>query len=582
MTPDRDDLLARARAWLTEDFDVETRRELEQLIDADDFASLAERFAGPLEFGTAGLRGLVGAGPGRMNAVVVARATAGLAQQIKETLPDAAERGVVIARDGRRMSPELARIAAEILAGHGVKVLWFEAPVPTPVAAFAGKHLNAAAIAVVTASHNPPEYNGFKVYGDSGHQIVPPQDERIRAIADGVASARELPRRDFDDAVRGGLVQVLGDELEEAYLKALDDQCLGSVPPPAQVTAVHTALHGVGDRWIHRALTRRGFTDVHRVAAQAEPNAAFPTVRFPNPEEAGALDLATDEARARGAELILANDPDADRLCVAVADAASSDGFRVLTGNQLGILLADWLLGERQRQGKLPDKPLVVTTIVSTSMLERVAAAYGARCDEVLTGFKWLWKKALELEPQGYRWVFGFEEALGYCVGPAVRDKDGVSAAQVALELAAALKAQGKTLLDRLEELTRQHGVYATSQVSTTLPGLEGAARIQQVMKQLRADPPGAIAGSRVTRARDLMDAAQTGGLPRSNVLTWWLEDDSRVIFRPSGTEPKLKAYLEVRQEVGAGEGALAEAERRARARLGELEAWVRQVVAPG
>lgn len=573
-----EELTTQAGAWMADDPDPATRAEVAALITEGDEAGLAERFAGLMEFGTAGLRGLLGAGPARMNRVTVARAAAGVARQILADVPDAATRGVVVGRDGRRLSPELSRITAEVIAGHGVNVHWFEDPVPTPVAAFAGRHLGAAATCIVTASHNPPEYNGFKVYSERGAQIVPPQDARIRAEMEGAGSAKDLPRVAFEAAIEAGTIQILEGTpdaaIDEAYLTALDAQCRGSVPPPAQVRVVTTALHGVGHRHIHTALRRRGFEDLHAVAEQAEPDGEFPTVRFPNPEEPGALDMALALGREVAAELIVANDPDVDRLCVAVAEPGAAGGFRVLTGNELGVLLADWLLGAPKLAG---DRPFVCTTIVSTSMLAQVAAGYGARSDEVLTGFKWLWARGLELAAEGYRWVFGFEEALGYSVGPAVLDKDGIGAAEIAVELAAVLKANGQTLLDRLGELETRHGVHLTSQVSFVRPGLAGKEEIAGIMERLRAEPPGAIAGSAVARFRDLLDPGNPSGLPASNVLTWWLEDGSRVTLRPSGTEPKLKSYFESRVLVGVG--GLAPAREAAKARVAELEAWARGVV---
>ncbi|MCB9727000.1 MAG: phospho-sugar mutase [Deltaproteobacteria bacterium] len=586
MTPDApgsdDELFRAAEAWIADDPDPTTRAELRALIDAGDAAALAERFAGPMEFGTAGLRGLLGAGPARMNLATISRAAAGLARQLIADLPDARQRGVLVGRDGRRMSPELARRTAEILAGHGVRVHWLEHPSPTPLCAFAHRHLRSAAAAVVTASHNPPEYNGFKVYGLAGDQIVPPQDHRVAELMVAAGPVAELPRAEFDAAVAADLVHLAGPEVEGAYLGALDLQCVGVQPPPAEPTIVLTALHGVGARLVEAALRRRGMTRLVQVAEQAEPDGEFPTVRFPNPEEPGALDLALRYGRDAKADLVLANDPDTDRLCVAVADAASESGFRVLTGNEVGVLLADWLLTRRAENGTLPERPFVATTIVSTTMLQRIAAAHGATCAETLTGFKWIWEAALAHDPTGESFVFGFEEALGYCVGTVVRDKDGIGAAQAVAECAAASMARGRTLLDRLDELTREHGAHVTRQVSTVLPGLDGKAKMAAVLARMRAEPPEHIAGVAVARARDLGGPdAEASGLPRSDVLTWWLADGTRLILRPSGTEPKLKSYIEAREPVAADE-TVAAAVARANARVDTLAQWIAQAVSGG
>ncbi|MGM0574866.1 MAG: phospho-sugar mutase [Myxococcota bacterium] len=573
------ELRAMARAWMADDPDPATRDELAFLMEEDMLEDLAERFAGPMEFGTAGLRGLLGAGPARMNLATISRAAAGLARQLLEDVPDARERGVVIGHDARRLSRELAWRAAEIIAGHGLRVHWLPEVAPTPLVAFAGRYLRAAGTAIVTASHNPPEYNGFKVYSERGSQIVPPQDARIREEMDAAGPVLQLPRTPFDAAVEDGRLDVLGNGLQDTYLQALDAQCMGTKRPPAQVVAVTTSLHGVGHRLLHAALRRRGFERVHAVEEQAEPDAEFPTVDFPNPEEGGALDLALERAREVGADLILANDPDADRLCVGVREPSREEGYRILTGNEIGVLLADWLLTERERQGRMPERPYVGTTIVSTSMLERLARHHGVDYGESLTGFKWIWDRALQRGDDGRGFVFGFEEALGSCVGPAVRDKDGIGAAQVAMECAAALKADGRTLLDRLAELSREHGLHLTRQVSTVLPGAEGRARIQAVLAALRERTPNRIGGVPVARTRDLLGPdAEEANLPRSNVLTFWLEDGTRLVIRPSGTEPKLKSYVEVVEPV-ADDEPLEAAEARAGKRAETVEAWVRDCV---
>ncbi len=568
--------IERAHEWLAMDPDPLTRREIQALLILNDRTPLVERFSGELSFGTAGLRGIIGGGPTRMNLVTVAQATAGLARQLLEDVPEADKRGVVLARDGRRKSPEFARLAAEVLAGHGIRVYWFDAPTPTPVAAFAGRHLSAAATVVITASHNPPAYNGYKVFSERGSQIVPPQDEKIRAERGASFNVRRIPRKGFDVALGEELIVPLTEDIGRAYLEAIDAQCVGEQPPPADLTVVCTSLHGVGHPWLIKALERRGFKDVHPVAAQQEPDMLFPTVRFPNPEEAGALDMALALAREKNAELVIANDPDADRLCVAVNDATSASGYRVLTGNELGVLLADWLINQRSKSTSPPDNPLVLTSIVSSTMLEKLAQAAGVRCEYTLTGFKWLWDRALALEGES-EYLFAYEEALGYCVGSAVRDKDGIGAAQAVLECAATLKAETSTLAQRLDELVMAHGLHATRQVSIVFEGAGGNAKRAAVMTTLRDEVLGEFAGMAVVSRRDFADdteATRSGLGATSDMILWALEDGGRVIARPSGTEPKLKFYLEVVVPVAkpkALQGARASAE----ALLDTLESWI-------
>ncbi len=578
-------LVEAARAWMADDPDPETRAELGAILELEQADALSERMAAPMEFGTAGLRGLIGAGPARMNVATVTQAAAAVAREALQNVPGAASRGVVIGRDARMKSDVFARVTAEVMAAHGIRVWWVPRPAPTPVVAYLGRAKGAAATCIVTASHNPPEYNGFKVYGPSASQIVPPQDARIRDLRAALEPTLAIPRRPFTEAVREGLITVVSRKDLLGYLEAIDRQCLGDSPPPAQVAAVTTALHGVGHSWVADALTRRGHRHLFPVLAQAAPDGRFPTVRFPNPEEKGALDLALALARDKAADLVLANDPDTDRLCVAVRDEGSATKYRVLTGNEVGLLLADWILVEGpKRAGRAggeawPERPFVCCSLVSTAMLEPLVEARGAHYAEVLTGFKWIWHKALEVAPEGASFVYGFEEALGYCVGRAVRDKDGVGAAQAVMDLAAYEKANGRTLLDRLDAIAALIGVSHTDQVTVTLPGLEGMARIGRIMKAWREASPEALGGVAVRRRRDLMSAdAEAAGLPRGDVLTWWLEDGSRIIARPSGTEPKLKVYIETKSAVG--EAGLDDAREAARTRAEAIAADLRARIA--
>ena len=507
-------LLELARTWLAEDPDPDTRAELAALLDAGITDDLADRFAGTLQFGTAGLRGALGAGPNRMNRVVVLRAAAGLAAYLKQT---GASGPVVVGYDARHNSDVFARDTAEVMAGVGIDALLLPRPLPTPVLAFAIRDQGAAAGVMVTASHNPPQDNGYKVYLGDGSQIVPPADIEIAAQ---IAAASAGP---VSDIPRGDGGTVLGDDVVARYLArvtTLVDSC-----GPREVVTVHTALHGVGSDLALRAIRLAGFPEPIPVAEQAEPDPEFPTVAFPNPEEPGAIDLALAWAAEVGADLVIANDPDADRCAVAVPTRES--GWRMLRGDEVGALLADHLL----RTGAAGT---YACSIVSSSLLGKQAAAYGQPFVETLTGFKWIGRL------EGL--AFGYEEALGYCVDPTVvKDKDGISAAVRVVELAALLKASGHTLLDRLDEIALTHGVHATDQLSVRVTDL---SLIGEAMERLRATAPTSLAGAEVTSAEDL--TAGTATLPPTDGLRYHLADGSRVIVRPSGTEPKLKCYLEV------------------------------------
>jgi phosphomannomutase len=561
------DPYADARAWLAQDSDPDTRSELEALIaaasggDAAADRDLVERFTGALEFGTAGLRGVLGAGPQRMNRVMVQRVSAGLGDYLLAHVPGAADKGVVIGHDARRKSRLFAEDTAEILAAKGIRVLLAAGPWPTPTSAWAVTEYGAAAGVMVTASHNPPEYNGYKVYWHNGAQIVPPHDLGIAAAIAEVGPADKLPRVALADAVTRGLVTILGDDVQGAYLAAAAKLVVRPDVPRAGLVIAYTPLHGVGADCVERLLAAGGFDQVHTEPSQREPDGAFPTVAFPNPEEKGAMDRVLALAAKVKADLVLANDPDADRLAVALP---SGDGYRMLTGDQLGAILADYLLAHA------PAGPtMVATTVVSSQLLRYLAASYGADYRETLTGFKWIGNAAIDWKAQtGGFFVMGYEEALGYSVGELVRDKDGVSAALLVAELAAWNKARGKTLLGHLDEVYRKVGLFVTEQVSLTRPGADGLASIRAAMVAFRGAPPAAIAGQAISEIVDL--SLGKGGLPRSDVLVYKTASGQRVIMRPSGTEPKLKSYYEVRVEVGAGES-LASAYERGRAELSAL-----------
>ncbi|MDH4353923.1 MAG: phospho-sugar mutase [Actinomycetota bacterium] len=535
MTSVPGELTTRVRSWLADDPDPRTRDELAQLVesaqsDQTAAADLADRFSGTLQFGTAGLRGAMGAGPMRMNRATVGRAAAGLAAW----LTDHGGRSVVIGYDARTDSDVFARDTAQIMSGAGLAAMVLPHPLPTPVLAFAIRHLGAAAGVMVTASHNPAADNGYKVYLGDGSQIVPPTDA---GIASQIAAVGRLA-----DVARGDDWTVLDDAVLEAYL----DRAASLVPPDASrdLVVVTTAMHGVGGSPLAAALRRAGFPEPLPVAEQAAPDPAFPTVAFPNPEEPGALDLALTLAAGTGADVVLAVDPDADRCAVAVPTGAT--GWRPLTGDELGGLLGEFL-ASRGVAGTF------ATTIVSSSRLSRIAAAHGQPFAQTLTGFKWI-GRVPDL-------AFGYEEAIGYCVDPsAVADKDGISACLRVAELAARLKADGRGLLDALDDLDRRYGVHQTSQISVRSSDREA---LGAVVSRLRDHPPGEVGGLVVTRVEDL--ATGVDGLPSTEGLRLSLagpvEDGSaRLIVRPSGTEPKLKAYLEVVVPVDAADLAAARA----------------------
>ncbi|MFD0685453.1 phospho-sugar mutase [Actinomadura fibrosa] len=527
-------LRRRAEEWLSQDPDPATRAELRQILDAADGtadgaadgtaeAALADRFGARLEFGTAGLRGELGAGPNRMNRVTVMRAAAGLAA----CLPPGGR--VVVGFDARHGSRRFAQDTAAVLTGAGLKVELFAGPVPTPVVAHRVRASeDAVAGVVVTASHNPPRDNGYKVYWADGAQIVPPRDAEISAAIDAVGRVDELPL-----GAGWTVLEDLG-----PYLDAVSGLRLGDA---RDVSIVYTPMHGVGGPVLLEAFERAGFPAPEVVPEQAEPDPDFPTVAFPNPEEPGALDLALGLAAARGADLVIANDPDADRCAVAVPGPG---GWRALTGDEVGGLLAEHVL--RHTSG---DDRLAVTTIVSSSLLGSIARAHGVRSAESLTGFKWIMKAG----GPGDRLVFGYEEALGYSVGDdrgvLVNDKDGIGAALAVAALAAEARRDGRTLLDLLDDQARRYGLHATAQLSVRVADL---SLITGAMARLRAEPPAALAGRAVESFEDLAEGA--GGLPPTDGLRFRLAGRARVVVRPSGTEPKLKCYLEIVLPVEGGE----------------------------
>jgi phosphomannomutase len=527
-----DDLVAAARVWRDQDPDPDTRAEVERLLGGSgagpDLAGLRDRFGASLSFGTAGLRGEMGAGPNRMNRVTVMRASAGLARYLADT--GHAGEPVIVGFDARYGSATFAADAAAVLAGAGFMVHLADAPIPTPVLAFGVRHLGACAGVQVTASHNPPRDNGYKVYLGDGAQIIPPADADIAARIEAVGPLDGVERAPSGDR-RVGWV---GAELVEAYVAgAVRTVPRRSRPDGRAPRVVYTPLHGVARDVLLAAFGRAGFPAPVVVPEQSEPDPDFPTVAFPNPEEPGALDLALGLAAERRADVVIANDPDGDRLAVAIPGRAGG-GWRGLSGDEIGILLADWLLDA----GGGADR-LVVTTVVSSSMLGRLADARGAAFAETLTGFKWVVRPALE-RPE-LRFVYGYEEALGSCVGTLVRDKDGITAALAFADLVAAEKERGRSVLDRLDDLARELGVHATAQRSIPFEGFDGLARMQAAVDALADAPPGTLIGVPVAELEDLRRGER---LPPTEGIVL-RADGLRLVVRPSGTEPKLKCYAE-------------------------------------
>ena len=527
------DVLDEARAWLADDPDPDTRAELAELIeraDADDTAALAElgdRFAGRLEFGTAGLRGALGAGPNRMNRAVVIRAAAGLVAYLRAHGGSSA----VVGYDARYKSDQFAHDTCAVLVGAGMRAMVLPRPLPTPILAFAIRHFGVDAGVMVTASHNPPQDNGYKVFLGDGAQIVSPVDVEISAEIDAVGPIRSVL-----------LAESGWETLDDAVLDAYVARTVAVARPdaPRDVQIVYTPLHGCGGEVIRRVFEATGFPAPEPVAEQDAPDPAFPTVSFPNPEEPGVIDLAMALAQRQGADLVIANDPDADRCAVA---APTPGGWRMLTGDEVGGLLATYLIA---RDPGLTG--VFACSIVSSSLLGKIAGRHGLGYAETLTGFKWISRV------EGLR--FGYEEALGYCVDPdAVRDKDGVSAAVLVAELAATLRSEGRSLADALDDIARGYGLHATSQFSVRV---ENLTLIATAMRQLRASPPTVLGGRAVDAVDDLADGI--GGLPPTDGLRFLLDAGARVIVRPSGTEPKIKCYLEVIVPVDDGDVAAARA----------------------
>lgn len=543
-------------SWLANPyFDEGTKAELLS-IKADD-KEIKERFYKDLEFGTAGLRGIIGAGTNRMNIYTVRKTTQGLANYIKKQHGES--KGVAIAFDSRRMSPEFASEAALCLAANGIKAYLFESLRPTPELSFAVRELGCIAGINITASHNPPEYNGYKVYWEDGAQITPPHDSGIMGEVQAVTDYNDVLTMDKDEAVKAGLCTMIGKDIDDKYISRLKEQV--KHPEAIQVMGkdlkiVYTPLHGTGNIPVRRVLNELGFENVSVVKAQEMPDGSFPTVSYPNPEDKAAFTLALSLAKEVDADIVLATDPDADRLGVYAKDSHTGE-YVSFTGNMSGVLALEYQLAQRKAVGTLPPNGAVVTTIVSGKMAREITKAYQVELIETLTGFKYIGEQIKLFEQsQSHEYVFGYEESYGCLVGTHARDKDAVAAVMALCEAAAFCKSQGMTLCDKMYELFEIYGYFKEELCTVTLKGQEGAKKIEGMMENIRSEVPKVIGGLRVTQFRDyredvLMEMESGNksrtGLPKSNVLYFELENGAWCCIRPSGTEPKIKFYIGVK-----------------------------------
>lgn len=532
-------------------FDEATKAEL--LAIKDDEKEIEERFYKNLEFGTGGLRGILGAGTNRMNIYTVSKATQGFANYIKSQGETAVKKGVVIAYDSRNFSPEFAEITARVLAGNGIKAYLSDELRPVPMLSFAVRNLGCTGGVVITASHNPPEYNGYKVYWEDGAQVPFPRDGEIIKEVNAVTDFSMIKKADLTEAVNSGMIQYVGPELDVHYLDAVTNQIVNqNIIDNTDLKIVYTPIHGSGNKPVRRALAKAGFKNVFVVPQQEKPDGNFTTVGYPNPENKAVFDLAMELAKKVDADIIVGTDPDADRVGAVVK---KTDGdYMVLTGNMTGALLCEYILSQKKANGTLPANGAVVSTIVSTDMTKAICAEYGMKYFDVLTGFKYIGEKIREFEADGsYEYMFGFEESYGCLAGTYARDKDGCLATMLICELAAYYKSKGMSLYDGLLALYDKYGVYKETITSITLKGIDGAAQIKKVMDTLRAESPKEVAGVKIIEARDysidkivnlVTGEESKSGLPSSNVLYYVLENGTWFCVRPSGTEPKIKIYF--------------------------------------
>ncbi len=542
--------------WLEDDyFDAATKKELEAI--KDDAAEIEERFYKELEFGTGGMRGIIGAGTNRMNIYTVRKATQGLANFILKQGTQA--KGVAISYDNRRMSTEFANVAALCLAANGIKAYIFESLRPTPELSFALRTLGCTAGIMVTASHNPPEYNGYKVYWEDGAQVTAPKDKEIITEVLNISDYHSLKTMDKDEAVKAGLYQVIGKEIDDAYMVELKKQIIHPdiiAEVASDIKIVYTPLCGTGNKPVQRVLSELGFKNVYVVPEQENPDPDFTTLEYPNPEDPKAFTYALKLAKEKDADIVLATDPDADRLGVYAKDQKTGE-YVAFTGNMSGMLIAEYILREKRATGTMPENPAMITTIVTTNMTFPITASYDVKLIEVLTGFKFIGEQIKLFEQNGgNNYVFGLEESYGCLAGTHARDKDAIVAVMCLCEVASFCKKQGKTLWDMMLEMYEKYGYFKETQYTITLKGIDGAKQIAEIMDKLRKNPPKAFGDLKVLKFRDYQEdvivdmetgAKTSTGLPKSNVLYFELPDNNWCCARPSGTEPKIKFYIGVK-----------------------------------
>ncbi len=555
-------ILEKAKYWATSSvFDIETQKEIGQLIEAGDEKELSERFYQNLQLGTGGLRGILGAGSARMNIYNIRKATHAFALQLLESFPNQKVK-IAVSYDSRRFSREFAETVCEVMAGHNIYSYITEELRPTPMLSFAVRHYGCKGGVCVTASHNPPNYNGYKMYWETGAQITPPFDGYIVEKFNKIEKYEEIPSVSFAEGVKEGLITEIGSDFDEIYFKKIEELKLRDVDTN-DFKVVYTPLHGTGAFPVKEALKRFGFNDVTIVPEQEKPDSNFSTVKFPNPEEPEAMQMALDLGKKLGADIVLGTDPDTDRIGMIVKEGES---YTFLNGNQLGTILIEYMLSSLKEKGELGENPLVIKTIVTTDLQDDVAKYHGAHCEETLTGFKWicdLIEKYEIGEKKPYRnYICGGEESYGFLAGSFVRDKDAVSACAIACEMIAYYKSKNLTASEVLDSIYRRHGLYLESLYTITLPGMEGGMKIKAMMDSFRANPPKQLAGIRVEMIKDIQksqitklhendsELVGTIDLPASNVLQFILEDGTKVSARPSGTEPKIKFYFSVKKNI--------------------------------
>jgi phosphoglucomutase len=589
---DQDAIRAKALDYVAKEGDANFRAEVEALLKAEDWKELEDRFYRDLEFGTGGLRGVIGGGYNRMNSLVVGRATQGLCDYLRQAFPGKAL-SACIAYDSRRYSPEFAEITARVFAANGVKAYVFSSLRPTPELSFAIRRLKADTGIVVTASHNPPKYNGYKAYWNDGAQVTPPHDEGIIRMVEAVKEVKSISK---EEAVKEGLFALIDKEIDDPYVAMVKSKLLRPAlikEMAGEAKIVYTPLHGTGAYLFERIMKELGLS-VATVPEQREPDGAFPTVAFPNPEEPAALKLVLELGAKLKADVVMATDPDADRLGVAVpnkAGAFSVADYVLITGNQLGSLHADYILLTRRELGLMPGKPATVKTIVTTDLEARIAEKYGATCFECLTGFKWIadLMRRFETDGKGYEYVYGTEESYGHLIENEVRDKDGISAAALTAEMTLYWRSKGKSLLERLDELYLEYGYYEERSINKYFEGPTGMQVMKGIMEGYRGRQPVSFGGLAVTRVRDVKSglewpsgksgAAAKIDLPSSDVLQWLLADGTKVTVRPSGTEPKIKYYVLLRSEVKGGAAGLPAARAAAAAKAVAITEDIRKVI---